>query len=157
MARRVFFSFHYDTDSFRANQVRNSNVVLGVEKAGFFDHSEYEDAKKKGDAAIKKMIDGHLEGTSVTVVLIGQYTAERPYVKYEIEQSIARKNGLLGIRIHHLKDHNQLPSFQGPLPYVPARVEFPVYQWDADAKRFSDAVEAAGKRADALRTTKKYW
>jgi hypothetical protein len=43
------------------------------------------------------MILKHLENTSVTVVLIGTETANRPWVKYEIEQSIARKNGLLGV------------------------------------------------------------
>jgi hypothetical protein len=47
MARRVFFSFHYDRDIWRANQVRNCNVVAGVDVAGFFDHSEYQEAKKK--------------------------------------------------------------------------------------------------------------
>ena len=48
MARRVFFSFHYDNDIWRANQVRNANVVAGSDIAGFFDHSEYEEAKKAG-------------------------------------------------------------------------------------------------------------
>lgn len=103
MARRVFFSFHYDSDIWRANQVRNSNVVVGSEVAGFFDHSEYEEAKKKGADAIKRMILRHLNGTSVAVVLIGTETTNRPWVKYEIEQAIALKNGLLGIRIHHLR------------------------------------------------------
>ena len=41
------------------------------------------------------------------MVLIGAETANRPWVKYEIEQSIARKNGLLGIYIHRLKDLNK--------------------------------------------------
>jgi hypothetical protein len=151
VARRTFFSFHYDTDIFRANQVRNSNVVVGADVAGFFDHSEYEEAKKKGEAAIKRMIDGHLERTSVTVVLIGTYTAERPWVKYEIEQSIIRKNGLLGVQIHHLKDHMGRQSYAGLTPAVPAGVVFPVYQWDADVQRFAKEIEAAGKRADAAR------
>lgn len=34
MARRVFFSFHYDGDVWRANQVRNANVVAGADVAG---------------------------------------------------------------------------------------------------------------------------
>jgi MTH538 TIR-like domain (DUF1863) len=156
MARRVFFSFHHDNDIFRANQVRNSNVVIGADVAGFFDHSEYEDAKKKGQAAIQKMIDRHLDGTSVTVVLIGTNTAERPWVKYEIQQSIARNNGLLGIQIHHLTDHYGRPSYAGPTPVVPANVPFPVYAWDRDVARFSREIEAAGKRADAARSAKSY-
>ena len=59
MARRVFFSFHYERDIWRANQVRNSWVTQpDRESAGFFDASLWEEAKRKGDAAIKKMIDG---------------------------------------------------------------------------------------------------
>jgi hypothetical protein len=151
MARRVFFSFHYDNDIFRANQVRNSNVVVGTDVAGFFDHSEYEEAKKKGKEGIQRMILKHLENTTVTVVLIGTDTANRPWVKYEIEQSIARKNGLLGVYIHHLKDQNQQTSPRGPKPSVAWNVEFPAYDWDRDLDHFRREIEAAGKRADALR------
>jgi hypothetical protein len=152
MARRTFFSFHYDGDIWRANQARNCNVVAGADTAGFFDHSEYEEAKKKGDDGIKRMILKNLKNTSVTVVLIGSETANRPWVKYEIEQSIAQKNGMLGIYIHHLKDKDQKSSlFPGPRPAVPWNVEFPTYNWDKDLDRFKQAIEAAGKRSDALR------
>lgn len=151
MPRRVFFSFHYDNDVWRANQVRNSNVVAGSDVAGFFDHSEYEEAKKKGDDAIKRMILRHIDGTSVTIVLIGNQTANRPWVKHEIDQSISHKNGLLGIQIHHLKNAAAQASLPGPIPTVPWSVAFPVYQWDGDLDRFRKEIEAAGKRADALR------
>ena len=151
MARRVFFSFHYDDDIWRANQVRMSNVVAGAETAGFFDHSEYEEAKKKGAEGIRRMILNNLRNTSVTVVLIGNQTANRPWVKCEIQQSIAQNNGLLGIRIHHLKNHQQLTSWRGPNPTVPFGIEFPTYDWDADLDRFRREIEAAGKRSDALR------
>ena len=151
MARRVFFSFHYDHDIWRANQVRQSNVVAGADAAGFFDHSEYTEAKKQGDEGIRRMILNHLNNTTVTVVLIGTHTAERPWVKYEIEQSVARKNGLLGIYIHHLIDPNTGISPRGPKPTVPAYVEFPTYDWDRDLDRFRREIEAAGKRSDVLR------
>ena len=151
MARRVFFSFNHDDDIWRANQVRNSNVVAGAHVAGFFDHSEYGEANKMGKDAIQRMILGHLEDTTVTVVLIGTETANRPWVKYEIEQSIARKNGLLGIYIHHLKDSNQRPSSRGAKPAVPEGVDFPAYDWDKDLDRFRKAIEAAGQRAEELR------
>src|SRR5947208_12023575 len=106
MARRVFFSFHYQRDLWRVNIVRNSTVVEGVAAAGFSDASLWEEAKRKGDAAIKSLIDKALDNTSVTVVLIGAQTASRKYVTYEIEQSIARGKGLLGVRIHNIKDKN---------------------------------------------------
>jgi len=151
MARRVFFSFHFDKDVWRANQVRNSNVVAGTDVAGFFDHSEYEEAKKNGSDAIKRMILRHLKGTSVAVILIGTETAKRPWVKYEIEQAIALNSGLLGIQIHHLKNAAAETSSPGPTPTVPSTVSFPVYKWDGDLDRFRREIEAAGNRSDALR------
>ena len=154
MARRVFCSFHYDGDVWRANQVRNANVVVGSDVAGFFDHSEYEEAKKKGKEGIQRMILANLRDTTVTVVLIGTETANRPWVKYEIEQSIAQKNGLLGIYIHHLKDSSQATSSRGAKPAVPYGVEFPAYDWDRDLERFRKEIEAAGKRGDAARVAK---
>src|ERR1017187_6359640 len=76
------------------------------------------------------------------------------WVKYEIAQSIAHKNGLLGIYIHHLKDPNNPPASRGAKPAVPRAVDFPAYDWDKDLDRFRKEIEAAGKRADALRAAK---
>ena len=56
MARRVFFSFHYQRDIWRVNQIRSIPNVTGCSAAGFQDASIWEDAKKKGDDAIKKLI-----------------------------------------------------------------------------------------------------
>lgn len=91
MSRKTFFSFHFERDSWRAGQVRNSGLFKGNE-AGFIDKADWEEVKRKGDQAIKKWIDDQLYGTSVTVVLIGNETAERKYVGYEIEQSAKRGN-----------------------------------------------------------------
>jgi hypothetical protein len=156
MARRVFFSFHFDKDIWRANQVRMANVVAGADVAGFFDHSEYTEAKKQGAEGIRRMIDRHLKNTSVTIVLIGQETASRPWVKYEIRKSIEQDNGLLGIRIHRLKNQKGESGFwPGAKPDVPDSVEFPTYDWDGDLDRFRREIEAAGKRSDALRSRRR--
>lgn len=129
MARRVFFSFHYQNDIWRANQIRNSHVVEGCAAAGFQDASLWEEAMKQGESAIKRMIDRGLDGTTVTAVLIGSQTAYRPYVDYEIERSISRGNGLLGVYIHHLKDQYGRPSVQGEIPWRLAANNYPVYTW----------------------------
>lgn len=85
MARRVFFSFHYERDIWRASQIRNSWVTKPDRKtAGFWDAASWEEVKKKGEDAILRWIDNQLNGTSVTVVLIGAETSERKYVGYEI-------------------------------------------------------------------------
>ena len=72
MARKVFFSFHYERDVWRAGQIRNSWVTKpNRETAGFWDSASWEEVKKKGEDAIHRWIDNQLNGTSVTVVLIG--------------------------------------------------------------------------------------
>lgn len=153
MARRVFFSFHFERDIFRVNQVRNCNVVAGVDRAGFYDHSEYEEAKRKGDEEIKRLIRDRIRGTSVTVVLIGAQTADRPFVQYEIQQSIVNRNGLLGIHIHHLRTPLSLSDFPGRRPFVPTGVAFPCYDWDGNLQNFAQQIELAGRRADQWRLT----
>lgn len=114
MARRAFFSFHYENDVWRANVVRNSWVTKpDREAAGFVDAAAFEEVKKGGNAAIKAWIDSQLTGTSVTVVLIGAQTSNRDYVKYELQKSYSKGNGLFGIYIHQIKDRNGNTSTKG--------------------------------------------
>jgi hypothetical protein len=146
MARCVFFSFHYQRDVWRANVVRNSGVVIGSAAAGFTDGSLWEEAKRKGDAEIKRMIRQGLEGTSVTVVLIGAETASRTYVNYEIEQSLARGNGLLGVRIHNIADRWGRTDSSGAIPAKLTSGGYPTYTWSTSGD-FGQWVEQAFKRA----------
>ncbi len=104
MARRVFFSFKYKQDVSRAMVVRNSWVTQGKEAAGFIDAANFEKLKQQGDTAIMNWIDKQLEGTSVTVVLVGEKTCSSRWVKYEIKESIKREKGLLGIDVSKIKD-----------------------------------------------------
>lgn len=127
MARRVFFSFKYK-DVSRAMVVRNSWVTRGREAAGFIDHANFEKIKKRGDQAIRNWIDDQLDGTSVTVVLVGAKTCASRWVKYEIDQSIERGNGLLGIDISKIKDLNGDTSDRcGEIPKG-----YPFYLWNKD-------------------------
>jgi hypothetical protein len=105
LARRVFFSFHYDRDVRRVVQVRNSWVVRAKGEAQpFMDKADWEKIKRTGDAAVERWIDAQLSGTSVTVVLIGAMTYHRKWVRYEIKRSYERGNGIVGIFIHNIKD-----------------------------------------------------
>lgn len=114
MARRVFFSFHYDNDINRSMTVRNSWVTLGKEAAGFIDKAEFEQIKRQGDTAVHNWIDKQLEGTSVTVVLIGSETLKRPFVQYEICKSLQRGNAVIGVHINAIRDMRTLStSFRG--------------------------------------------
>ncbi len=113
MARRVFFSFHYKNDVWRANQVRNSWVTQGKEAAGFIDSADFEKLEEEGKEAIEKWIDNQLSGTSVTVVLIGGKTSSRAYVRYELRKSYKKGNGIIGVFIHKHKDQDGKTSTKG--------------------------------------------
>lgn len=152
MARRIYLSFHVERDLWRANQVRGARVLADVERVGFFVPAEYQAAKVANEAVRDGLIAARLEGTSVTVVLIGKQTATRDWVQREVELSVARGNGLMGIRVHHLRDHEGACDwFPGPTPSVPAGVSLPIFEWDHDLRRLAREIEAVGRRADARR------
>ena len=48
MARKVFFSFHYQRDAVRAGQVRNSNVIKNnaIQTSDFIDGAKWEQVKE---------------------------------------------------------------------------------------------------------------
>jgi hypothetical protein len=117
VARRTFFSFHYERDITRSVIVRNSWVTRDREASGFFDHSLWEATKKQGDLALKRLINGGLDNTSVTAVLVGTETYLRRWVRYEIVKSLERGNGLLGIYIHNIKDMTGYTAVKGPNPF----------------------------------------
>jgi hypothetical protein len=51
-------------------------------------------------------------------------------VTYEIEQSIKRGNGLLGVRIHTLKDQDRKRSRRGGIPEALSGGGYRVYDWN---------------------------
>lgn len=111
MARSVFYSFHYQNDISRVMTVRNRWVTYGNQTlSGIIDHAEFEKIQRQGDAAIKRWIDNQLRGTSATVVLIGADTLNRPYVKYEICESLKKGNAIIGVYIHRIKNLQGLTS-----------------------------------------------
>jgi hypothetical protein len=118
VARRTFFSFHYDPDIWRVWNVRNSWVVKPSEQdsRGFFDGSVFESKKRTSDDALKQFLREGLESTSVTCVLSGSQTASRRWVRYEIARSIVRGNGLLTVDIHGVKNKDGQLSTRGTDP-----------------------------------------
>ncbi len=118
MAKRVYFAFHYqDVIDFRANVVRKHNALTSAERAGYFDASIWEESKKKGDLALKRMINSELKNTSVTAVLIGSQSYARPWVRYEIFKSIEVGNTLVGIHINSIKGKDEKTKNKGPNPF----------------------------------------
>jgi hypothetical protein len=144
MARRVFFSFKYQ-DVSRAMVVRNSWVTQGREAAGFVDAAEFEKIKRQGDQAIKNWINKQLEGTSVTVVLVGDKTCSSRWVKYEIQKSIERGNGLLGVDVSKIKDLNGNTTER--CGRIPEGYSFYLWNNDEGYKNLGSWIEKAAKDA----------
>lgn len=126
MARRVFFSFHYqDVIDFRANVVRQHWLTKpDREAAGFFDASIWESARKTGSTALKRLINSGLDGTSVTCVLIGSETHDRAWVRYEILKSFRKGNSILAVHVNPIRGRDQQTKPKGPNPLSYVGVTF---------------------------------
>jgi hypothetical protein len=127
--RRVFFSFNYDQDIWRASNVRKAGQFDAAARAGWTDGSLWEEAKGKGDSAIRRLIDSQIEGTQVTAVLIGSDTANRRWVTYEIQRSIEQGNGVLGIRVHSIKGQNGKRDRRGRVPRLLTEGGYRTHEW----------------------------
>lgn len=131
MARKpVFFSFHFDNDVMRVQQVRNIGALEDNQPVSA---NDWEEVKRKGDASIEKWIDENMKWRSCVVVLVGTETANRKWVKYEIRKAWEDGKGLLGVHIHNLKCPRNGQCGQGVNPF---------YQFTFDSgKRLSDVVK----------------
>lgn len=114
MKRKVFYSFHFKNDAWRAGQVRNIGVVEGNKPVS---ENEWEEVKKKGKNNIEKWINEQLKYKNCTIVLIGSETANREWVKYEIKRSWETGKAMLGIYINKLKDANGDTDTKGKNPF----------------------------------------
>ena len=160
MARKVFFSFHYERDVRRVVQVRNSWVIRpGDEAQPFYDKAEFEEVKRRS-GGIEKWIEDQLNGTSVTVILFGAETYERKWVRHEIKRSYELKKGILAIDIHNVKDPQKGADTKGKNPLDYWFVEkngcktyfsemYETYDWvkDDGYKNLAAWIEHAAKKA----------
>jgi len=114
MARRVFYSFHYKPDVMRVSQVRNIGLLEANRPAT---DNDWETVKSGKDAAIKRWITQQMNGRSCTVVLVGENTANRKWINHEIIKSWDEGMGVVGIRIHGLKNTDGYIANQGENPF----------------------------------------
>lgn len=114
MARRTFFSFHYKPDNWRASQVRNMGVIEGNKPVT---DNDWEAVTGGGDAAIKRWISDQMDDRTCTVVLVGEKTANRKWINYEIVEAWKRKMGVFGVRIHNLQDSSGSQARMGDNPF----------------------------------------
>ena len=115
MAKSVFYSFHYDNDAWRVQQIINMGALEGQP---LLNAQEWEKVKRQGDAAIEKWIDDQMAYKKAVVVLIGSETADRPWVDYEIRKAWTAKKPLVGVRIHGLADSAGNTDSAGAGPFA---------------------------------------
>lgn len=98
--RKIFYSFHYDNDVFRVQQTRNIGALEDNEPVSA---NTWEEVKKGGDSEIEKWINNNMKNRTCVVVLFGEETTTRPWVRYEIIKGWNDGKGVLAIHIHNLK------------------------------------------------------
>lgn len=99
--RRVFLSFDHD-------DTENVNGFLGLrnilDNLEFYNHKLDHRINSSDEAYVRRVIrEEYIKPASVTIVLIGNKTANSKWVKWEIAESFRQGKGLLGI---HLKGKN---------------------------------------------------
>ena len=114
MARSCFFSFHYKPDCQRASQVRQIGAIEGNQSAT---DNDWESVTRGGDPAIEKWIAEQMHGRTCTIVLVGNQTANRKWINYEIVKSWDKRMGVVGIHIHGLKNLDGKISIKGNNPF----------------------------------------
>jgi hypothetical protein len=107
MPRSVFFSFHHKRDIIRVTRIKNCGITKGEVVKDFLDPAGWEEVKRKGQKQVKTWIDNNMNGTSVLIVCIGNQTYKRRWVRYEIRKAHKEGKGILGIRIHNMKDFKE--------------------------------------------------
>lgn len=113
MKRKVFYSFHFDNDVMRVQQIRQMGALEGDEPVS---PNTWEQIKRT-EKGVKDWIDQNLNGKSCLVVLIGSQTAERPWVKYEIKRAWELNKPVVGVYIHRLNCPRNGYSSKGSNPF----------------------------------------
>jgi len=130
MPRKVFYSFHFDNDNWRAGQIRNIGSVEGDKPVN---GNKWEEVKSKSDLIIQTWIDENLKDKSCLVVLIGEKTSDRKWVNYEIKKAWELGKAVCGIYIHKLEDSNGKQSTKGKNPL---QSHIPVFESDYASSSF---------------------
>jgi len=114
MKKQIFYSFHFDIDVMRVQQIRNIGVIEGNTPVTV---NEWEDIKRQGKTAIESWIESNMKFKSCVVVLVGAETARRPWVKHEIQKAWELRKGIVGIYIHNIRCPRNGISIKGRNPF----------------------------------------
>lgn len=96
----VFYSFHFDNDVMRVQQIRNIGSIEGNPPTS---PNEWERLKRVGKRSVENWIDVNMKYKRCVIVLIGSQTSGRPWIEHEIIKAWNDGKALMGIYIHNLK------------------------------------------------------
>ncbi len=133
--RRLFLSFHYED----RNQVQGFRLMAHNPHSpiDFYDGSLRSPINSAESAYLKRVIYGKIKACSVVVCLIGNGTAWRDWVDWELDTALALGKGICGVR---------LKGSRGRTPEVLSRIGAPIAKWD------QEEIIAAIERAAATRS-----
>ena len=152
--RQIFYSFHFGNDYWRTQIVRNIGAIEGNKPVS---PAAWEEVKRNGPNAIRTWINNNMKMRSCVVVLVGEETANRQWVQYEITHAWETGKGVVGIYINNLRDKDGNKSYKGPDPFkklqaegrLPKDVDFVCYDPDHSSPykdieaHLSDLIEEA--------------
>ncbi len=147
--RRVYFSFDYERDLDRVKKIRNVSGIVACAAAGFQSTDVWETARRRGDAAVHGLVNDGLNNTSVTVLCLGYMTSYRKYLTYELEQSLNRGNGVVGVQVHHLADAIGRSDEEGHVPPLLNIAGFKAYKYTSP-RHLAEWIREAAELASEL-------
>ena len=145
--KKVFFSFHYELDNWRVNQIRNMGIVEGQR---ICEPNDWEQIKRSGDKFIQNWIDKQMEQCDCVIVLIGEKTHTRKWVKYEVKRAKELGIPLFGIFIHNLKDKEGKTTRKG-------QNVFGIYWYEPDSNNAYQAIKDNLESMINFHITQSYW
>lgn len=112
--RDIFYSFDHGRDHFRASLVRNLDILPSNTP---LPGSAWSMIKQRGEHSIKSWIDTQMQFRACVVVLIGKRTSKKKWVNYELGQAWDEGLGVVGLRVHGVKNMLGLTSKKGENPF----------------------------------------
>lgn len=129
--RRVFISYqHLDQMKAKGFNLMSYNKRIDVEFVG---RHLLDPVDSTNAAYITSKVKEQLKGSSATVVLIGDKTADSDWVDDEIQWSLEKGNGIVGIKLD--------PDAEIPQGLRDTGAE--ILEWSEVTTEFNDAIERA--------------
>ncbi len=136
--RRVFISYHHEGEQTIVNDfIRNFSDRYDV----FTDRSLDRAADSQDVEYLNEVCRDAIDGTSVTIVMIGQQTGNRKFVDWEIRYTLYRNHGLVAI---------SRPNLDSSMASLPARLVDNIdsgyakwYEYPSDASELEYMIDQA--------------